>query len=388
MATKTKGKFKYKPRTAEQVQKRAAKASTGGRDGFIKEGIKFFKPADGDNTIRIIPPTWEDADHYGYDVHVHYNIGPDNAAYACLEKMKGKSCPICEESRKARNEGDEEHEKMYRPTRRVLIYLVDREKEKEGLKVWPMGVNLDKDLSKLMEDKRTGEIYSIDDPEDGFDVSFTKEGQMLNTKYVGVQIARKPSPLDHDDALDYAQDNPLPEIIQYYDYDHIKLAFTGEGGDDSDEEESPKKRKQKEEPKSSKKASKPVKDEEEDEDDDIPFDEDEEDEEEEKKPAKKSSKKVVEEEDEEEEEDDEEEEDEEEEDEKPAKKSSSDVTFEDVKEMDGDDLISLASKHPKLRKAIDTDDYDDEDELREAIYDTLKLKPTASRREKLRGLKK
>lgn len=378
MAVKSKGKFKYKPRTAEQVQKRADKASSGGRDGFIKEGVKFFKPSDGDNTIRILPPTWDEADHYGYDVYVHYNIGPDNAAYACLEKMKGKSCPICEESRRARADGDEEHEKMYRPTRRVLIYLLDRDKEKEGLKIWPMGVNLDKDLSKLMVDKRTGEIYPIDDPDDGFDIQFTKEGQGLNTKYVGVQIARKSSPLDHDEALMFADSNSIPDSIQYYDYDHIKLAFTGESSDEEDEEETSKKRKpSKEESKSSKKSSKPVEDEEDEED------EDEEDEDDEEAPKKSSRRKV-----EEEEEDEEDEEEDEEDEEEAPKKSSKDPSFEDVREMDGDDLISLVSKHPKLRKELDTDDYDDEDELREAIYDALKLKPSSSRRDKLKNLRK
>ena len=86
-------KFQYKKRGYTEARKRADQSAST-RDSFIIEEISLYKPAEGDNTIRIIPPTWEDPENYGLDIYVHYNVGPDNAAYLCLDKMLGKPCPI------------------------------------------------------------------------------------------------------------------------------------------------------------------------------------------------------------------------------------------------------------------------------------------------------
>jgi hypothetical protein len=85
---KKQGSFRYQPRTAEDLKKRASQDGSN-RDSMFNQDVKMYKPKEGDNNIRILPPTWPDAKHFGFDGYVHYDIGPDGAAYLCLEKMEG-----------------------------------------------------------------------------------------------------------------------------------------------------------------------------------------------------------------------------------------------------------------------------------------------------------
>lgn len=232
--------FSYSPRSREQIDKRA---SMRGKefDRLVKDGIKVWKPADGLNTIRILPATWKNPEHYGFDLYVHYGVGPDRASYLDLYKMKEQPDPISEEHAEALRDGDDKYAKEIEPKRRCGVYLIDRDNEKEGVQFWAMPWTIDADLNKLAVDKRTGETLNIDDPEDGYDVEFEKTGKDRNTKYEAVKIARRSSPLGSRKWLDWAVDNPLPDQLVYFDYDHIAKAFGGGGshrGRDEEREES------------------------------------------------------------------------------------------------------------------------------------------------------
>jgi hypothetical protein len=225
--------FAYRERDAGSVKKRAEQ---GGKDydRYLKDDVDALQVADGDNVIRLIPPTWDDADHYGLDIYVHYEIGPDKGTYLCLNKMKGEKCPICEERVRAQKDGDDEYAKKLEPKKRVLVYAIDRNKEKEGLKVWAMPWMLDRDIVKVSVDKRSGEVMMIDHPEEGYDVMFEKHGKGMRTEYIGVSIDRRPSPLSNDKALDLAQETPLPDLLKFYPYEHIASIFDGGSAPASD----------------------------------------------------------------------------------------------------------------------------------------------------------
>jgi len=221
-------RFKYQERGAEAAGKRANQ-SANEFDKILKEGIKMFKPNDGPNRVRILPPTWDGADHYGYDIHVNYGIGPDRNSYLSLSKMLDKPDPIAEERTLARNDGDEDYAKKLEPKRRVLVYLIDRDHEKEGVQAWAMPWTVDRDISKVSIDRQSGEVLPIDHPDEGYDVEFDKKGQKDRTEYIGVSIARRSTALGRDEWLDYAIDNPLPEQLNFFDYDYIAKAFRGGG---------------------------------------------------------------------------------------------------------------------------------------------------------------
>lgn len=227
----TKFQFDYQPRTAEQMRKRATQTGSG-RDTFIKSEIKLFNPKEGEHRIRVLPPTWEEAEHFGLEVGVHYSIGPDNAGYLCLYRMKGDLCPICEARTEADRLGEEELAKAYKISKRVCMWVIDRKAEGEGPKVWPMPWTIDRDICAQAAEDDDGAVILLDDPDSGYDVSFRVEGSGLSKKYVGLKIARKPSPLsDEEDTatewLQYVVDHPLPDCLEYHDYDHIKEAHDG-----------------------------------------------------------------------------------------------------------------------------------------------------------------
>lgn len=226
-------KFKYKKRSAESIEKRAK--GGGDRDYFLKDDFEKFSPASGDNLIRILPPTWDDPEHFGIDVHVHYGIGADNATFLSLYKHKGEDDPIYEERLQAQSDGDDDYAKSLRPNTRTLVWVIDREKESEGPKLWAMPYGVDKEITLRCKDKHSGEMLYIDDPEEGFDVEFTKTGTGIKTKYEGVSIARRPSPIHEDEDqldewLDFITENPLPSTLVFHDYDHIKKVFGSGGG--------------------------------------------------------------------------------------------------------------------------------------------------------------
>lgn len=242
-------KFQYRARTAEQMQKRASQQG-GSRDPYLNTDVKFYTPG-GDNKIRILPPTWPDAEHFGYELHIHYDIGPDRSSYLCLDKMKGTAgeCPICRERADAEKKGEKEYADGLKPGKRVAVFVIDRNKPKEGPLLWSMPWTVDRDICAQAVDKDSGEVFQVDDPENGYDVLFGKEGSGTTTKYKAIQIARRSSPLSDDPDLaeqwlKWVMEHPIPDMLKLYPPEHIEKVFSGEApaskeADTTVEEEAP-----------------------------------------------------------------------------------------------------------------------------------------------------
>lgn len=233
-------RFQYKPRSAKVVEQRASQQGTM-FDAIIKSQYKTFKPKKGENSVRIMPPTWEDADHYAMDVIVHRNVGPDNQSYLCL-KMQGKPCAICEERLDLVKHRESDAAKAIRPVDSRVAWVIDRDKEKEGPMVWVFGWTMDKNIALLCRDRRTGEVLFIDDPEEGYDFSFSKDGEGIHTQYRGEQVDRRASPLHDRDKqaeewLDYIMENPLTDVLNFYSYEHLMEVMHGKPVDPDEEDE-------------------------------------------------------------------------------------------------------------------------------------------------------
>jgi len=224
-----KKKFSYTKRSSEAATKR--RSSGGGRfDSTYRDDIKVWKPKEGTNAIRICPPTWEDAEHFGFDVWLHSNVGPDEATYPCLKLLFRKKCPCCEEEIAARRAGDSEYAKKLSPYKRVLLWVIDRDNPGEGAQLYPGPQTLDREILQQSFCRKTHETLAIDDPYDGYDVEFSRDGKGLNTRYTGVKIDRYSSPLLDDDddlsnLLDFLVDNPIPDSVIEYSYEYIKAVF-------------------------------------------------------------------------------------------------------------------------------------------------------------------
>ena len=224
-------KFQYKPRPVEAWDKRANQ-SGGTYIGFIKDDIEMYSASSRpDGHIRPLPPTWENAKHFGIEIWVHYGFGPLNASVLCPAKMDMKLCPGCEE-RQRRKDANREDEEDYKPTKRVLMYLLDRKAEKEPDK--PLACALawtaDRDLAIACKDPESGQIYPVDNPYEGYDVfyKFTSDN-----KYVGWNISRRPSEVP-ESALEYIGKKPLPGVLIKRTYDELKFLLEGKPASQED----------------------------------------------------------------------------------------------------------------------------------------------------------
>lgn len=239
-----KRKFEYKKRSKKDIQRNKQRVEGNGKAHPVRGDVIRFQPKEGENNIRILPPapSWESYKHYGYITFTHYQVGADQAAYACPTKMANQPCPICEE-RAATDESDDDYRRQLSASKQVAVYVIDRDKEDEGPKLWLMpATKLDAEILTRSTDKRTGEVLNVDDPDEGFDVTFTKGGTGINTQYSGVDIARNSTPLSDDadqmaDWLEYITENPIPEVIQIPEYADLKAVFEGGATKDEEEEE-------------------------------------------------------------------------------------------------------------------------------------------------------
>lgn len=239
--------FQYQPKSKEALKERA-NARGGDFDSWIKSQYKTYKVREGKNLIRILPPSWPKAKHYGYDIFVNYNIGADKQSYLSLSKMKNERDPLAEARNEAEREGDDELIKALRPTKRIIMWVIDRMDEDAGPQLWAAPFGLDKSIAGAAIDDDTGAMIYIDGTEDkdGNDVRFHREGSGLLTKYPGEKIkVLVQSPIHEDKAienewLDYIADNPVPECLQFYDYKHISGVYNGGGSRPETDEENEK----------------------------------------------------------------------------------------------------------------------------------------------------
>ncbi|MCI0565364.1 MAG: hypothetical protein MN733_43420, partial [Nitrososphaera sp.] len=236
------GGFVYKPPRAEKVKERSEQR--GGRfDSPIMQQFESFRP-EGDNLIRILPATWDDADYWALEVWVHQFIN-EQGSYMCLQKMKQKPCPICKEAKRCKDAGEQEEGKALEATKRALVWVIDRDDEADPpIPRWYlMPWTLDRDLSVLAQNKRVGKLLFVDHPDEGYDISFKKDGKGVQTRYIGIAIEREKSPINddqkvQDEIMDFITENPLPSILEYKDADYLKRIVEGDiEEDDPDKDE-------------------------------------------------------------------------------------------------------------------------------------------------------
>lgn len=263
-------RFRRHERTAEDMRRKASEGSRDYDQLFVGD-VKLFRPDDGENCIRIMPATFglqpytneeldkmsdeeleklqaeEDLYGSGWDlpIYVHYQVGPDEGSYLCRDKMLGERCPVCEAKAAARDpdEADE-----LSPTKRALTWIIDRNAEKEGPQLWSMPWSkIRNEIYGRSVDKKHGTPIMIDDVDEGFDITFNKSGSKDRTQYTSVEIDRDPTPL-HDDEkkqdrwLDYIMEHRLPDVLNFFDPEHIEKVLTGRkssrrGDDEQDEGE-------------------------------------------------------------------------------------------------------------------------------------------------------
>jgi hypothetical protein len=237
--------FKFNAPSQEEMERRANRR-TSTYDSLYKDDYKEWRAKGGSNTVRILPPTWTlpngKTPHYGYEFWAHSFVGADNGSYPCLRKMKEQRCPICEAHRMAVKEGDEDETRKLSPRQVFVYWIVDREADsayKNKPQLWTVSNIRDKEIMGITQDRKSRSFIYIQHPDEGYDLSFNREGQGLNTKYISYQFDRDPSPISQsqdiqDDILEYITEHPLPDCLQYYDADYLDNVMFGTATNESD----------------------------------------------------------------------------------------------------------------------------------------------------------
>ena len=230
--------FVYKVRPNEDWERRT-NLSTGDFEGWLVNGVRLFTPAKGENLVRFMPPSsrWQDARHYGLDVFLHYGVGPSpGATVLCPFKMRHEDCPICHERAHAERRRDEDLAKQLKVTYRVLTLILNMKDEAQGVMAWGVPYTLGEQIGKAARDRSTGEWRWIDNPTEGFNIFFDKEGDGMLTKYTGVQLQSKSTPIASH-YLDWVEEHPVPELLRWRSYDEVKRLYEGTGRGEAPGEE-------------------------------------------------------------------------------------------------------------------------------------------------------
>lgn len=221
--------FQYVARSQAQWEKRASQSGSN-FVGIFQDWVEIFSYKK-DNLIRMLPPTFANPQHYGMDVWVHYGVGPENGQIICLHKMGRGPCPICEFQSRAEAAGREDAAD-YKSRRRVLVWLKNWNAEDDKKLIahaWAMPWTADRDLTAVCKDRMTGELYQIDHPTAGFEVSFQVTGEGQNVRYIGWQIGRRATTVE-DTFLNQIMEHPLDkDVLMWRDYEEVKRIFEGNG---------------------------------------------------------------------------------------------------------------------------------------------------------------
>ena len=156
---------------------------------------KFWRPQDGEQTLRIVAPSNGDPFR---DYWFHYNVG-DAPGFLSPKKNFGEDCPLDNFVRQLWKEGTEESKRMAKKLsarQRFFAPVLVRGEEEEGVKVWGFGKRAYETLLGLVLNPEYGDIT---DPEDGTDLVI-HYGKPAGATFPETKITprRKNSPLHKD----------------------------------------------------------------------------------------------------------------------------------------------------------------------------------------------
>lgn len=207
------------------IKSKLAALNSGGNQDREKVDFEkiYWKPANGKNTIRIVPSAFNPADPFT-ELKLHYNI----AKFPMMSLSNyGKQDPIEEFVKELRKTSDKDNWSLsgkLSPKSRYFAPVIVRGEEEKGVRLWSFGVNIYKALLALAEDEDIGDFTDV---MSGWDMVVENTpaagpGQYPTTT---VRIKPKQTVLSDDDSKVSSwlkeQPNAL-EVQTQYDYEFIK----------------------------------------------------------------------------------------------------------------------------------------------------------------------
>lgn len=174
----------------------------------------FWRPQDGEQTIRIVPtPDGDPFKEYWF----HYNVG-NNPGFLSPKKNFGQDDPLDNFVRTLFKEGSDESIKMAKnlmARQRFFAPVMVRGEENEGVRLWGFGKTAYQELLNLVLNPDYGDITDV---EEGTDLVLTY-GKPPGAQFPQTSITprRRPSRLmETDEAVAHALDT-VPEFESVFE---------------------------------------------------------------------------------------------------------------------------------------------------------------------------
>ena len=139
-----------------------------GEGGGSGGSSKFWRPSDGQQTIRILPA--EDGDPFK-TYHFHYNVS--KGGVMCPSRNFGDECPICDFATTLFRSGDEDSKEAAKKLfvrQRFFSPVLVRGEEDEGVRVWGYGKMAYQTLLELACNPEYGDFTDL---HEGTDLNLT-----------------------------------------------------------------------------------------------------------------------------------------------------------------------------------------------------------------------
>ena len=133
----------------------------------------LWKPKEGTQTVRIVPYKFNPENPF-IELKFYYKLGGNNYLAPCTF---GKPDPIMETIESLRSSGSNEEKEIaskLSPVTRTYAPVIVRGEEDQGVRFWGFGVQVYKQLLKVMTNAKYGDITSWSDGRD-IEVEFHKE---------------------------------------------------------------------------------------------------------------------------------------------------------------------------------------------------------------------
>jgi len=173
--------------------------SNKGRVPVISDKVKIFIPVEGENCVRIVDPLEaKELGYYGFDLHFHTNVGPNNRWFICHDRQLGDFCEQCSFRTDELWETNPDLAKDYFPQLKVLMWVLDVRDESENpdeLQLWMCPKSLADEILNQSFRKKSGRYVKVSHPREGCRLWFDRIGKGKKTKYTNVQVDDTPDPV-------------------------------------------------------------------------------------------------------------------------------------------------------------------------------------------------
>lgn len=248
-----KSNFKLQDIDPEATKRRGQRSGGNWESPFLPQ-FAVYRPKPGPNAVRILPPTWANAEHYGLEVYVHKRIGAIASDYMCPKKTLingkpiSKKCPVCAMSDALYATGDkQDKEEAYKWSGRehYVYWVMNRDAEKgddEDPQIYIVSRKADTQIAAAAT-QRSGKIIKVSHPELGQDLIIHRQGQVgdRNTTYSysfdpltfdeeSGKVQRQYIAVDEQRAqevLDYIAEHPLDTVLKFKSPEELQTIMDG-----------------------------------------------------------------------------------------------------------------------------------------------------------------